>query len=320
MSLESGNWIKDLQPLNPPATDPVSEGNDHLKLIKKVLKNAFPSDIEEPMIPDLSGHDGDFLRVKEDGTGFEWTDPTPTGSAFEQAMIRPIFSMTDNAKLNISVGEWWIPGKSKYCKSAGANEVTFPVGTSANYQWYYVYIDETKISDNEIPSDGIYATDTAPDTASYNGHYLGNDRCIFACVKGKDGESMINVYHDGGDYVLLGESLSASTGTPEEYRIPGDNVWHDVDIHLPAFTTKGYVQYYFDSLTGADNSTEWYYRPSGETSEGQFIGRNDGYNAEFSFNSFPTFLGAGNKIQLKGTVVTSTLQPMTSGYYLPRGM
>ena len=24
MALESGNWIKDLQPLNPPGTDPVS--------------------------------------------------------------------------------------------------------------------------------------------------------------------------------------------------------------------------------------------------------------------------------------------------------
>jgi len=320
MSLESGNWIKDLQPLNPPATDPVSEGNDHLKLIKKVLKNAFPSDIDEPMIPDLSGHDGEFLRVKEDGTGFEWTDPTPTGSAFEQAMIRPIFSMTDNAKLNISVGEWWIPGKSKYCKSVGANEVTFPVGTSANYQWYYVYIDETKIVDNSIPSDGIYATDTAPDTASYNGHYLGNDRCIFACVKGKDGESMINVYHDGGDYVLLGESLAATCPTAVAYRIPGDNTWYDINIHLPEFTTKGYLHVYADSLTYEGASSEWFYRPKGETSNGQFVSRNDGVNSEFDFNSFPVFLGEDRRIQLKGSENTTTLQPMTAGYYLPRGM
>ena len=155
MSLESGNYIKDLQPLNPPGTDPVSEGNDHLKLIKKVLKNSFPSDINEPMIPDLAGNNGMFLKVKDDGTGFEWVDPTPTGSAFEQSMIRPIFSMTDNTKLNISVGEWWIPGKSRYCKSVGANEVTFPSGTSADFQWYYVYIDVDKITENSIPADVI---------------------------------------------------------------------------------------------------------------------------------------------------------------------
>ena len=320
MTVESANYIKDLNPLSPPGSDPVSEGDDQLRLIKSVLQESFPSDVNGPTIPDFAGMDGLFLKVKDDGSGFEWTDPTPTASVFQQSMIRPIFSMTDNTKLTVSVGEWWIPTKNAYCKSEGVNEVTFPVGTSANYQWYYVYIDETKIVDSEIPSDGMYAIDSAPDTASYNGHYLGNDRCIFACAKNKNGEAMINIYHDGGDYVLLGESLAASTGTSEGYRIPGDNTWYDIDVHFPAFTDKGYVQYYADAVTGYNSSSAWYYRPKGETSDGQYVLRNDGSNSEMGWNSFPSFLGADRRLQLRGSEPSATMQPMTSGYYLPRGM
>lgn len=323
MSLESGNWIKDLQPLNPPGTDPVSEGNDHIKLLKKVLKDSFPSDVNGPTIPDFSGKDGLFLKVKDDGSGFEWTDPTPTASVFQQSFIRPVFSMTDNTKLNISVGEWWIPTKNTYIKSAGSNEVTFPVGTSSDYTWYYVYIDETKITGDEVPSDGMYAIDTAPDTASYNGHYLGNDRCIFACVKQKDSTSMVNIYHDGKDYVMLGETLAtyALDPMPPYYdRVVGDGQYHDVDIQLPEFTDKGYLQFYADAVTYEGASSEWYYRPKGESSAGHFVSRNDGVNSEFDFNSMACIVGEGRLIQIMGSESTTTMQTMLSGYFLPRGL
>ena len=41
MSLESGTYISQLNSSNPTASDDVSEGDDHLKLIKAVLKNQF---------------------------------------------------------------------------------------------------------------------------------------------------------------------------------------------------------------------------------------------------------------------------------------
>ena len=44
MGLETGTYISDLVPTNPVgATDPKSQGDDHLRLIKSVLKNTFPS-------------------------------------------------------------------------------------------------------------------------------------------------------------------------------------------------------------------------------------------------------------------------------------
>ena len=43
MALESANYIDELVITNPTATDPVSQGDDQLRLIKKVVKQSFPS-------------------------------------------------------------------------------------------------------------------------------------------------------------------------------------------------------------------------------------------------------------------------------------
>ena len=43
MALETSNYIDDLVITNPTASDPISQGDDHLQLIKKVVKQSFPS-------------------------------------------------------------------------------------------------------------------------------------------------------------------------------------------------------------------------------------------------------------------------------------
>lgn len=43
MALEIGSWIEDLVATNPPGGDNLSEADDHLRLIKAVLKNHFPN-------------------------------------------------------------------------------------------------------------------------------------------------------------------------------------------------------------------------------------------------------------------------------------
>lgn len=42
MALETGTWISDLVVTNPPGGDNISEADDHLRLLKTVLKNHFP--------------------------------------------------------------------------------------------------------------------------------------------------------------------------------------------------------------------------------------------------------------------------------------
>jgi hypothetical protein len=43
MGLESGTYIDDLNQNNPTSSDGVSQGDDHLRLIKKVILNTFPN-------------------------------------------------------------------------------------------------------------------------------------------------------------------------------------------------------------------------------------------------------------------------------------
>tara|TARA_Y100000310_G_scaffold216045_1_gene217018 strand:+ start:8125 stop:8976 length:852 start_codon:yes stop_codon:yes gene_type:complete len=43
MALESATYVSGLVQANPPGTDVISQGDDHLRLIKKVLLNSFPN-------------------------------------------------------------------------------------------------------------------------------------------------------------------------------------------------------------------------------------------------------------------------------------
>ena len=43
MALETGTYISDLTVTNPTATDPRSEGDDHIRLLKTTIKNTFPN-------------------------------------------------------------------------------------------------------------------------------------------------------------------------------------------------------------------------------------------------------------------------------------
>ena len=43
MALESATYVSGLVQANPPGTDAISQGDDHIRLIKKVLLNSFPN-------------------------------------------------------------------------------------------------------------------------------------------------------------------------------------------------------------------------------------------------------------------------------------
>ena len=42
MGLETGSYVADLNTANPSGTDPKSQGDDHIRLLKAVAKNSFP--------------------------------------------------------------------------------------------------------------------------------------------------------------------------------------------------------------------------------------------------------------------------------------
>lgn len=43
MALETGNFISDLNPANPPGTDQIAQGDDHIRLVKRCVQQSFPN-------------------------------------------------------------------------------------------------------------------------------------------------------------------------------------------------------------------------------------------------------------------------------------
>ena len=83
MALETGENINNLVPANPPAGDPVSQGDDHLRLIKKVIQQSFPSVNQgsNPVIasttaPSLIIADGAGYAGSKGSQGLVWHDLT----------------------------------------------------------------------------------------------------------------------------------------------------------------------------------------------------------------------------------------------------
>jgi|TARA_Y100000310_G_C20310447_1_gene636002 hypothetical protein len=85
MGLETANWVTQLVDTNPTTSDPVSEGDDHLKMIKTVLSNSFPSTSTSAIVPNMSGNSGKVLT--NDGTDASWgAAGDPAGTAIAMAI------------------------------------------------------------------------------------------------------------------------------------------------------------------------------------------------------------------------------------------
>jgi len=84
MSLESASWVTQLNTSNPTASDPVSEGDDHLRMLKTVLQNSFPSSSTAAIIPNVSGQSGKYLTT--DGTDTSWGTVSAASPGFAVAM------------------------------------------------------------------------------------------------------------------------------------------------------------------------------------------------------------------------------------------
>ncbi len=70
MTVETASYISQLNNALPAVGDAVGEGDDHLRLVKSVLKTSFPSSTTQPQIPNVSGQSGKYLTT--DGTDTSW--------------------------------------------------------------------------------------------------------------------------------------------------------------------------------------------------------------------------------------------------------
>ena len=84
MGVETAAWVTQLVATNPVVGDPVGEGDDHLRMVKTVLQNSFPSSSTTAIVPDVSGETGKYLTT--DGTDTSWGTVSGASAGFAVAM------------------------------------------------------------------------------------------------------------------------------------------------------------------------------------------------------------------------------------------
>lgn len=149
MALESASYITQLVDTNPASTDLVGQGDDHIRMVKTVLKNSFPGNSTQAVIPDPSGNAGKFLTT--DGTNNAWSDSisadingsslqnyaetinalgTRSGAVTIDLALGNVITLTTGGATQLSVTNL-IPGKANSFTLilSGTEEITWPAGT-----------------------------------------------------------------------------------------------------------------------------------------------------------------------------------------------
>jgi len=128
MALESGTYLDDLVTTNPTASDNVSAGDDHLRLLKTVLKNSFPSvDAAVNAI-----HTGTSAPSTSIAQGLLWLDTTNSvlklydGSSWVVLPISPATSYKIMGSLTVG---WTLPtsdgSDGQVMKTDGSGALSF---------------------------------------------------------------------------------------------------------------------------------------------------------------------------------------------------
>ena len=167
MALETGNYINDLEQTYPTGTDTISEGDGHLQLIKKVLKQSFPGvdRVSEYIYVHTSAPTVDV------GKGRLWLDTSTTPNLLKicddagppATFIKLPISATVSYKLmgNDTVG-WVMP-----TADGAAN---YPLTTTGSNVLAFAQIATAAIADNAVDGAKIaMGSDAAGDVLYHNG-------------------------------------------------------------------------------------------------------------------------------------------------------
>lgn len=204
MALESGTYLDDLVSTNPTASDNVSQGDNHLRLIKSVLKNSFPSvDAAVNAI-----HTGTSAPATAISAGLLWFDTTndllkirnEANDAWITLAISPVTSNTVD-----------IDGGSIDGTAIGASSASTAVVSSLN-----------------VAADGATVTGIKDedDMASDSAVKLATQQSIKAYVDSQVTAQDLDVITDSGtiDIDLDSESLTISGGEGMDTSATGSTV------------------------------------------------------------------------------------------------
>jgi len=317
MALESGTYIKDLVDTNPPGTDAISQGDDHIRLIKSVLQNSFPSTNNAAIIPDVSGNGLKYLQVNSGATATQWANIRQRGY-----VSRSSFDYSSATQILIGAGEYEVDDGSAPTNYYWDSQITFTIGSGGSNaassaagtsQWQYLYIDDSAISASPLVAASFLNSTTAPTySQTKHGWYNGSDRCIFAFYIDSSGD-ISEFYHDGNEAV--------GYGTPFSTNINSSSSWQTATLTLPSFATKALTTFYSDG--NGTGISKFFYRTYGSTSTwGHLVGKVEDDEAEWNVSGFQVFTDSSSRIEVIDQVATSNynVEVHSTGYFLPGGM
>jgi len=202
MGIESGNYINNLNASYPLSSDNVSEGDDHLRLIKDVLKKTFPAGTSN------SGPDQAVQVVIAKATA-----PTISGTADQSTGLIWLDTTNNLLKIRNQANDAWItlavdPENNNTVDIDGGSIDGTPIGASS--------ASTGKFSSVNIAGDGATVTGIKDedDMASNSATKLATQQSIKAYVDSQVTAQDLDLISDSGtiDIDLDSESLSVLGG------------------------------------------------------------------------------------------------------------
>ncbi len=239
MALETGNYINDLEQTYPTGTDTISEGDGHLQLIKKVLKQSFPGvdRVSEYIYVHTSAPTVDV------GKGRLWLDTSTTPNLLKicddagppATFIKLPISATVSYKLmgNDTVG-WVMP--------TADGTANYPLTTTGSNVLAFAQIDTTAIANNAVDGTKIaMGSDAAGDVLYNNGtDYVrlakpgtpAGEMLTFATSASAPSWTMENVVNTSYGTQALSATIRQTTYTDTGYTFDYTKVQAATDLYI----------------------------------------------------------------------------------------
>ncbi len=214
MALDTGNYISDLSRLNPTATDPVSEGDDVLRFIKKVLQKTFPMGTDSTANTGIGPDQAVQVIIAKSSA------PTIGGSAAESMGLVWLDTSNDLVKMRNQANDAWITlpfdpeTNQKIISLAGTIDGTVIGGTTSAAITGTTIVADTSVN---IAGDGATVTGIKDedDMASDSAVKLATQQSIKAYVDSQVTAQDLDITTDSGtiDIDLDSETLTVAGGS-----------------------------------------------------------------------------------------------------------
>ena len=214
MALDTGNYISDLSRLNPTATDPVSEGDDVLRFIKKVLQKTFPMGTDSTANTGIGPDQAVQVIIAKSSA------PTIGGSAAESMGLVWLDTSNDLVKMRNQANDAWITlpfdpeTNQKIISLAGTIDGTVIGGTTSAAITGTTIVADTSVN---IAGDGATVTGIKDedDMSSDSAVKLATQQSIKAYVDSQVTAQDLDITTDSGtiDIDLDSETLTVAGGS-----------------------------------------------------------------------------------------------------------